>query len=130
MSLAFAIVSIFIAKLLFQTSKVISTLSHTVAAVETKTDIAITELEGTLTATELTAIDIQTKLQAADGLFLATRDIGDTSKIISGDLLLRTKNFNSAPNLPGTKPFVRTIQLAEFSFKMFNSWKRGQNASS
>ena len=130
MSLAFALVSFFIAKLLKRTSAIITTLGPTVSAVEMKLDKTVIELEGLIMATENTAADVETKLIATNGLFLAVKNIGDTSEIISSDLHLRTERYAEDQSLPGTKPFVRAIQVGEFGFGLFRSWKRGQNASS
>jgi len=130
MSLAFALVAIFIAKFLLRTSSIIGTLGQTVTAVEMKLDKTIVELEGLIVETENTATDVETKLLATDGLFLAVKNIGDTSAIVNDDLHSRTKRYANDPSLPGTKPFVRAIQIGEFGFGLLRSWKRGQKASS
>lgn len=129
MSLAFALVSIFVAKFLLRTSSIIGTLGQTVDNIEMKLDQTVIELEGLIAETENTVIDAETKLLATDGLFAAVENIGNATAIVSSDLHLRTKQHAKDQSLPGTMPFVRAIQVGEFGFGLLNSWKRGKKSS-
>lgn len=129
MALGFAVVSITIAKLLLKSSRTISTLSHTVQAVESKLDKAILELEATIVETGKTAIDVETKLDATTGLFVALKDVGETTAIISNDLHTRTERYAKNEKLLGALPFIRAIQFSEFGVGLVRSWTRGRNAS-
>lgn len=128
MAIAFAIVAIFIAKILLSTSKVIATLGNTLGSVEEKLDKSIAEVEAMTLEANQTYADVEAKLQATEGLFLAIENVGETTAIISNDLQQRTKRYQQDESLPGTMPFVRAIQFGEFGFSLFESWKRGQNA--
>lgn len=127
-ALAFAVIAIFIAKILFSATKVIATLGDTLNVVEGKLDKSIAEVEAMTLEVDQTAIDVEAKLQATEGLFLAIENVGETTAIISNDLHERSKRYEHDESLPGTMPFVRAIQFGEFGFSLFESWKRGKNA--
>src|SRR5690554_4652860 len=78
-TLAFALVSIYIAKLLLKTSFIIKTMGITAHTVETKMDKTISEIEETIGEIEQTACDVEAKLSGTNGLFLAVKDVGDTT---------------------------------------------------
>lgn len=129
-SIAFAIVAIYLAKLLLKMSHVVTKLGHTTNQVETKLDKTIFELEEIISETELTAVDVQTKIQATNGLFLAIENLGETSKNVSDVVELKTQKYNEEGLQRGVKPFVRTIQFSEFGFGLLKSWNKGKKASS
>lgn len=129
-SLAFALISVFVAKLLLRISRIISTLGQTMNDVEIQVDKTIHELETIIGATETTATDVEAKLLAINGLFSVVKDLGDTTAIVSDDFHTRTKRYTKDGLLSGTKPFIRAIQLGEFGFGLVRSWRKGQNASS
>lgn len=130
MALSFALVSIFIVKLLLRTSSMISTLGQSVSDVETNLDKTIIKMEETIVESEKTANDVETKLLAANSLFLAVKNVGDTTALISEDIHSRTKRYAAKQSLPGTMPFVRAILVGEFGHGLLRSWKKGRNASS
>lgn len=127
-AVSFAIVAILIAKTLLNTSKVLATLGDTLGTVEGQLDKSIAEVEAMTLEVNETAVDVEAKLQATEGLFLAIENVGKTTAIISNDLQHRTKQYYHDEKLPGTMPFIRAIQFGEFGFSLFESWKRGQNA--
>lgn len=130
MSLAFALVSIFLAKLLLKASRTISIAGTTLDRVEKKLDSSIIEIESILTETANTATDVQSKLNATNGLFLAVDDIGQSTESVSSVLEEQTEKYNETGLLSGTKPFIYAIQIGEFGFGLLNSWKKGSKVSS
>ncbi len=126
MAIAFAIVSIFIAKLLLRVSGVIGTVGQTVSTLETKLDKTVLELEQTIKETNETASDIEEKSLALNSVFYTIKHVGDTTSLLSENLAARTERYTNDTSLPGTKPFVRMIQFSEFASGLFNSWKLGK----
>ena len=127
-ALAFAIVSIYIAKLLLKTSVIITTMGATVHTLETKMDKTISEIEATIVEMEQTAYDVETKLDGTTGLFLAVEDVGDTTGIVSNVLHRRTAQYANDDSLTGSRPFIRLIQFSEFGLGLVRSWKKGKSA--
>ncbi|NYF25446.1 DUF948 domain-containing protein [Sporosarcina sp. JAI121] len=130
MAVAFAIVAVFIAKLLLRISGVIGTIGQTVSNMESKLDKTVIELEQTITETNVTATDIEEKSLALNSIFYTVKHVGDSTSLISNGVAARTKRYSEDSSMPGTKPFVRIIQFSEFASGLFNSWKRGKSASS
>lgn len=130
MAVAFAIVAVFIAKLLLRVSSIIGTAGQTVSNMESKLDKTAIELERTITETNATATDIEEKSLALNSVFYTVKHVGDSTSLVSEELAVRTERYAQNTSLPGTKPFVRIIQLSEFASGLFNSWKRGKSASS
>lgn len=128
MAIAFALVSIFFAKLLLRVSGVIGTVGQTVSELETKVDKTIIELEQTISETNATATDIEEKALALNSVFYTAKHVGDSTSLLSEELAIRTERYAQNPSLPGTRPFVRVIQFTEFASSLFNSWKRGKRA--
>lgn len=129
-AVAFALVAIYIAKILSRISTMMGTLRGAMQVVETRVDSTIAELEETIGAADVTASDVETKLAAMDGLFLTVRDIGETSAIVGEAVHSHTKQFSDEKSLTGMKPFIRAMLVSEFGHGLFRSWKRGQQASS
>ncbi len=129
-SVAFALVAIYIAKILSRISTMMGTLRETMQEVVTSVDHTIVELENTMKAADVTATDVETKLAAVNGLFLTVRDLGETTALVGETVHSRTKQFADEKSMAGTMPFIRVIQLSEFGHGLFHSWKRGQRASS
>lgn len=128
MAIAFAIVSIFIAKLLLRVSGVIGTVGQTFSTLETKLDKTVLKLEQTIKETNETASDIEEKSLALNSVFYTVKHLGDTTSLLSEELAARTEQYTKDTSLPGTKPFVRIIQISEFASGLLNSWKLGKRA--
>ena len=126
MAIAFALISIFIAKLLLRISNVIGTMGRSVSNVESKIDKTIIELEQTIAETYVTANDIEEKSLALNTVFQTVKHVGDSTSLVSEDLAFRMDRYSKDPSMPGTKPFVRIIQFSEFASCLFDSWKRGK----
>lgn len=127
-ALGFALVSIYVAKLLLKTSAVIKTMGVTVHAVETKMDKTISEIEATIVEMEQTASDVEEKMSGTNGLFLAVQDVGDSSKMMSDELHTLTEQYAKDESLTGSRPFIRVIQFSEFGLGLVRSWKKGKSA--
>lgn len=125
-ALAFALLSIYIAKILIRISALFSTLGQTVANVENELDQTVIELESLIVETAYTARDVEGKLLATDSLFTSIDNVGQATSMASGSLLSKMKNYSEDPSLPGTKPFVRAIQWSEFATILFHAWGRGK----
>lgn len=129
MAIAFALISIFIAKILLRISGVIGTIGQSVSLVESKLDRTIHELEQTIVDTTVTASDIEEKSLALNSVFQTVKNIGDTSSLVSESVVKRTTRYKADQSMPGTKPFVRIIQVSEFAFGLLNSWGEGKKSS-
>lgn len=127
-ALGFALVSIYIAKLLLKTSGIITTMGATVHAVETKLDKTINEIEATIVEMDQTASDVEEKLSGTNSLFLAVQDVGDTTEMMSDEIHSLTENYAQDDSLSGSRPFIRVIQFTEFGLGLVRSWKKGKSA--
>ncbi|CAM3051945.1 DUF948 domain-containing protein [Filibacter tadaridae] len=127
-AVSFALVSIFLAKILLRVSGVIQSVGQTVSGVESKLDKTIEALENSLVETNATALDVEVKLQALDSVFHTIKHVGDTSSLLSEELETTTEKYNKDASLPRIRPFVRIIQLTEFTLGLLRPWKRGKRA--
>lgn len=127
-ALGFALVSIYVAKLLLKTSAMIKTMGTTVHAVETKLDKTVNEIEATIVEMDQTASDVEEKLSGTTGLFLAVQDIGDSTEMITSEFHSLTKQYASNDSLEGSRPFIRVIQFSEFGLGLVRSWTKGKRA--
>lgn len=128
-ALAFALVSIYIAKILLRVSKLLKTLGQAADDVEHQLDKTVHEVGGLIVMAEATASDVEKKLVATEGLFSSLTNIGDATSIVSNELHNQTKIYGRDPSLPGTKNFVRAIQWSEYADVLLKSWQRGKKAS-
>lgn len=126
MAVAFALISIFIAKILLRISGVIGTIGQSASTVESKIDKTISELEQTIVGTAVTASDIEEKSLALTSVFQTVKNIGDTSALVSESVVERTARYDADQSMPGAKPFVRIIQVSEFASSLLNSWGKGK----
>jgi len=125
---AFALVSVYFAKLLLRVSGIIGTVGKTVSAFETKLDKTVIELERTIAEANATATDIEEKSLALNSVFYTVKHVGDSTSLLSEELEVRTERYAQDLSLPGTKPFVRAIQFSEFASSLLTSWQRGKRA--
>lgn len=103
-------------------------MGATVHTLETKMDKTISEIEATIVEMEQTACDVETKLSGTNGLFLAVKDVGDTTEMMSDELHTLTKQYAKNDSLTGSQPFIRMIQFSEFGLGLVRSWKKGKSA--
>lgn len=127
-AIAFALVSVYFAKLLLRVSGIIGTVGKTISEFETKLDKTVIELERTIAETNAMATDIEEKSLALNSVFYTVKHVGDSASLLSEELALRTECYAQNSTLPGTKPFVRVIQFSEFASSLLTSWQRGKRA--
>lgn len=125
-AIAFALVSVYFAKLLFRVSGIIGTVGKTVSTFETKLDKSVIELERTIAEANTTATDIEEKSLALNSVFYTVKHVGDSTSLLSEELEVRTERYAQNSSLPGIKPFVRVIQFSEFASSLLTSWQRGK----
>ncbi|QTD41922.1 DUF948 domain-containing protein [Sporosarcina sp. Te-1] len=128
-AISFAVVSIYIAKMLLRTSRVLATAGQSVALMEARVDQMIGEMEETLYVAGNTVNDLDRKLDSMSSAFYVVRDIGDTSETLTDGISDVVKTYEQADTLKGTGPFVRLIQFSEFAVELFKSWKQGERAT-
>lgn len=129
MAIAFAITAIAFVQLLHRSSTMLRTTAATTSRLESDLDQTIVELERVLEETGQTAVDVEQKLVATNGLFRSIQELGQATELFTGEVKAQTEKFNTDGSQPGTLPFIRLIQFSEFGFGLFRSWKRGKKAS-
>ena len=92
-AIAFALVSVFFAKLLLRVSGIIGTVGKTVSTFETKLDKTVIELERTIAETNATATDIEEKSLALNSVFYTVKHVGDSTSLLSEELAVRTERY-------------------------------------
>ena len=128
-ALAFALVSIYIAKILLRVSKLLKTLGQAADNVEHQLDKTVQEVGRLVVGAETTATDVENKLIATEGLFSSLSNVGNATSIISIELHNQAKSYGRDLTIPGTKKFVRAIQWSEYANVLLESWQRGKKVS-
>lgn len=126
MAVSFAIFAILLSKLLRQISSTIGSAGKSFDQMESKLDATVNSLENTIESTEITLIDMETKLNAIDSVFVSAGKVGDSARLATDELEELTSDYANQKELPGAMPFIRIIQSAEFVSGLFGSWKDGK----
>ncbi len=128
-SISFALLAIYIAKMLLRVSGLFQTLGKTFADIEKKLDQSIHKVGELLNQSEKTTMDVEEKLKATEGLFLSLKNVGDATQIMSNNMREHSSRYKRRGTLVGTKNFVQAIQYGEYASVLFKSWQQGKNAS-
>lgn len=126
---SFAFVCIYIAKLIFQVTALLTTVGQTFDDVEGQLDQTIIETEQLIGEVELTALDVEKKLQATSGVFNSLENVGEATAVMSKTVKEKAKFFTKEENLLVVTPFVRAIQWGEYTSVLLESWARGKEAA-
>lgn len=126
MAVSFAIFAVALSKLLLRASSGIKAIQTATGKMESNLDGTLRALEETLDETNGTISDMESKLIGLDSVFLSAGKLGDASHVLSEELDELTREYADTGNTPGTTPFIRIIQGAEFAKGLLKSWKRGQ----
>ncbi|MBB4826259.1 uncharacterized protein YoxC [Sporosarcina luteola] len=128
-AVSFAVVSIYIVKILMRTSRLLATAGKSVTLMEARVDQMIGEMEETLYVAGNTVNDLERKMDSMSSAFYVVRDISDTSQTLTDGISGVVESYDRTDTLKGTGPFVRLIQFSEFAVELFKSWKQGERAS-
>ncbi|MCM3710986.1 DUF948 domain-containing protein [Sporosarcina luteola] len=128
-AISFAIFAIALSKLLLRASSGVKAIRTATGEMESKLDGTLQALEGTLDETNRTISDMDGKLNALNSVFLSVEKFGGAANIVGEELNELTKTYVEKADMSGVKPFIRTIQSAEFAKKLLESWKRGRSLS-
>lgn len=128
-TIGFALISIYIAKLLLSITGLLKGLSKTFEHVEGQLDSTITETEQLILGIEQTTNDVEQKLKATNGVFHSVQEVGQAALNVSTILKNKTQSFTEDGDLPGATPFIRSIQWGEYTSELFKSWERGKKAA-
>ncbi|MCM3743260.1 DUF948 domain-containing protein [Sporosarcina luteola] len=129
MAVSFAIFAIALSKLLLRTSTGIGAIATAAGELESKLDGAIQAFEGTLDETNVTISDMEGKLNALNSVFMTAEKFGDAANLFGEELNDMTEAYANNGDLKSVKPFIRTIQGAEFAKMLWASWKRGRQST-
>lgn len=128
-AVAFAVFAIYLCILLTRVSGLLLTVGKTASRMEEKVDVSIHELELTLVEARTSATDVQTKLNALTSVAETAKNVGDTANTAADGVHEWVESYAKQPDLPGTKPFVSTIQIGEFALGLFSTWKRAEKVT-
>lgn len=128
-SISFAIICIYIAKLILNITGLLNTVSESVNQVEQQLDTSIDETMQLLTTVEQTTEDVDGKLQALTPVFHSLNDIGLATSNVSETIEKNAKVLNQEETMQRLKPFIRIIQAGEYSSSIMNAWKRGKKVT-
>ncbi|MDS9471261.1 DUF948 domain-containing protein [Sporosarcina pasteurii] len=125
-TIGFALVCIYIARLLLRVAGLIKSIGQTIDEVERQLDHTVLEAEQLILGIERTATDVGEKLQATTGIFTSVQEVGKATSLMSEEFKNRTKSYGQDRELLGTKPFIRSIQWGEYASVLFKAWHRGK----
>lgn len=128
-ALSFAIFAIYLCVVLTRISGLLTTVGTSAKRMADKADVSIKELELTLVEARTSATDVQVKLDALNSVAETAKNLGDTVFTASESVHGLVETYAKQPDLPGTKPFVGLIQLAEFASSLFSTWKKAENVT-
>ena len=126
MAVSFAIFAVFFAKNLWRLSYVAKSVSETANQMESSFNGTLEQVEKVLDSTHATAMDVEVKINALNGVFHTVGEVGNTTDLISEEINDLTGGYVNGGSVEGEKPFIRIIQGAEFVKGLIKSWKRGQ----
>ncbi|WOV88938.1 DUF948 domain-containing protein [Sporosarcina oncorhynchi] len=126
MAVSFAIFAVFFAKNLWRLSFVAKSVGETAKQMESSFNGTLDQVEKVLDNTHATAMDVEVKISALNGVFYTVGEVGHTTDLISEELNDLTVGYANGRRVEGEKPFIRIIQGAEFVKGVIKSWKRGQ----
>ncbi|MBD7909478.1 DUF948 domain-containing protein [Sporosarcina gallistercoris] len=127
LAVSFAIFAIYLCIVLTRISGLLTTVGSTANRMADKADVSIKELELTIVEARTSATDVQLKLDALNSVAETAKNLGDTMYTATDSVHGMVKTYAKQPDLPGTKPFVGLIQLAEFASSLFSTWKKAEN---
>ncbi len=126
-AIAFLLTCIYIAKLILNISGLLTTISQSFDHVERQLDGTILETERLIVGIEQTATDVEGKLSATSGAFRSLENVGEATSHVSRTLKEKAKLFERDQEIPGIKPFIRSIQWREYASVLVRSWERGKS---
>lgn len=126
-AISFAIFAVALSKLLYRTSTSLEAARKAAVMLESEMDETILAVEGTLMETNRTITDMEGKVNSLESVFLSVEKVGNAANVMGEKLDELTGIYERTERSLGTKPFIRSIQYAEFAKGIWKSWKRGQS---
>ncbi|HLR10313.1 MAG TPA: DUF948 domain-containing protein [Sporosarcina sp.] len=128
-TIGFALICIYIAKLLLQISRLLKTIGTTVSQVEGQLDGTIAETEQLMDSVEMTTTDVEEKLVALTPVFHSVNEVGIATTNFTETVHSYAEKLAEDQMIERTKPFIRIIQWNEFRTALQESWERGKKAA-
>lgn len=128
-AIGFALICIYIAKLLLQISRLLKTIGTTVSQVEGQLDGTIAETEQLMGSVEMTTTDVEEKLAALTPVFHSVNEVGLATTNFTETVHSYAEKLTEDQMIERTKPFIRIIQWNEFRTALQESWERGKKAA-
>lgn len=122
-ALGFAIIAIFLAKVLKRTSNTLHTLGTTLKEVETKLHYITTEIESTVKEADKLVDDVEEKLKATDSLFDTLESAGNSVNKVKTAFQKQTKKLSDSRTLRIVQPAARSIQWGGAAKHLYRKWK-------
>lgn len=125
-AIAFAIVCLYMAKVLLRVSSTLTSLGNTLGEVETKMRYITSELENTIKETDKTMDDVEHKLRATDSLFDTLENVGSSITNFNEVVHHQSKKIADNRELRKVEPVAHSIQWSEVAFRLLQKWKNNQ----
>ncbi|WP_430789210.1 DUF948 domain-containing protein [Virgibacillus flavescens] len=122
-ALGFAIIAIFLAKVLKRTSHTLNTVGTTLKEVETKLHYITTEIELTIKEADKLADDMEEKLKATDDLFATLESAGNSVNKVKTAFQKQTKKLSDSRASRFVKPAASSIQWGGAAKHLYKKWK-------
>lgn len=122
-ALGFAIIAIFLAKVLKRTTNTLNTLGNTLGEVETKLQYITSEMQFTIKETDKLIDDVEDKLKATDSLFDTFESAGNAVNKWNRALQKQTKKLSSNRSSRVIAPAAQSIQWGGAAKHLYKKWK-------
>ncbi|CDO03784.1 general stress protein [Oceanobacillus picturae] len=129
LSLAFAIVSVYIAIVLKRLSDTIKSMGNTLGEFEKELQYITPPLKETIRETGATIDDIQEKLNATNNVFDTVDHVGTTVNTTNEFIQSNYTTLSDQEMQEKTKPFQEAIRWSEAALTVFNMFKKTKKSS-
>ncbi|GAB3795617.1 DUF948 domain-containing protein [Virgibacillus kimchii] len=122
-AIAFAVVVIYIAIVLFRISKTLNAVGTTLAKTEKEVEAMIPQLRETIHQADTALEDVSQKLKSTDDVFEAIDDVGTSVNNVNHWLDTNQKHMTDEEMNEKTKPFMEGLKWSEAAFLLYSKWK-------
>jgi uncharacterized protein YoxC len=122
-AIAFAIVVIYIAVVLFRISKILKAVETTLAKTEKEVETMIPHIKETMYQADAAIEDVSDKLKSTDVVFEAIGEVGTSVNNVNQWLETNQKHMTDEEMYEKTQPFMEGLKWSEAAFLLYSRWK-------
>jgi uncharacterized protein YoxC len=123
-SIAFAVVVVYIAVVLYRISKMLKSVETTIGKTEEEVEAMMPHIKETINQADAMLEDASSKLKATDDVFEAIGDVGTSVNNVNQWLEANHKNMTNDEMNEKTKPFMEGLKWSEAAVLLYSKWKQ------